>query len=426
MKKTHSTVVITLIAAGALALSGCSGSNSSPGSGAGSADPVVITLAVQTSAGNQSAYNWAIQEFKKVHPDVTVKPQYVGGDYGAVITTQMRGANAPDMIDLAPGRSVPNGVLAMANAGFLQDLSDQSWTKSIASDTKPLVSEGDKVYAWPTVVQVSALFANEKLLSDNGLKVPATIGELVHACGVLKDAGITPIAWTGVPVNRNGGQVTTLASVTGAATQDVAIDIASGKTSFADSPEWKATFDLVQKLSDAGCFGADAVVATDAAVSQAVLSGRAAMLMGNTQSFGQIEAQATADSPKFKGFPMPGEKAADASSLLTPYNALAVSVKASDAQKAAAKEFIAFVADPANQAQFASRIGSIASMDIASGKVPDYLANIAPTIAAGRAFVNPVLLWTPSMYPAMSSGVQGILTRQTTPNQLLTTMDGSR
>lgn len=281
MQKVTGIALALVLGIGA---AGCAGSDESAGGG----EQVTLTLAVQAGAGNQAAYEKAIADFEAEEPDITIEPEFVGGDWSTLITTQLRGGNAPDLIDLVPGSSVPHSVLAMAKAGFLEDLAGEGWVGELAEGTRPLVSEDDAVYAWPSVVQVSGLFVNEEALSEAGVDVPTTTDELLAACQDLAEAGLTPISWNGMPVTRNGSQATTISSVTGAADPGVIEAIASGEKTFEDSREWLAAFGLIRSLSEGGCFGDGAAVATDEAANADVLGGDAAMSISNSQQAGQI------------------------------------------------------------------------------------------------------------------------------------------
>ena len=182
-----------------------------------------LKLTVLGTPANKAAYGKVIPAFE-AQSGIKVDVEYVGGNYPAVVTTQLQGSNAPDVVQLVPGGSVPHSVLNVAASGRLADLSAASWIDRIPDATLPLVSSEGAVYAWAATVQVSGLIVNEDILAENGLAPPTTLDELYALCGALKKKGDVPGGWTGTPGSRSAGQATTVTGSVGAAAMAGRVD----------------------------------------------------------------------------------------------------------------------------------------------------------------------------------------------------------
>lgn len=380
-----------------------------------------VKIAVQAGAGNQAGFDQAIAAFE-AQSDIDVDIEYVGGDYSSVIRTRLQGGNAPDIVYVVPGGSVPHSVGGLGASGHLADLSGRPWQNALSAEAKPLVSVDGKVYAWPATVQVSGLIVNRALLEKHGLSVPKVFSELLELCADLRSAGVTPMSWAGMPQSRNGSQATTIAAATGAAAPDVAERIAAGKSTFAGSPEWRTVMDMTTRMVDAKCVDADSASTPDTQVNGDMVAGRSAMMISNTQQLGSVLAADKQGVLDLAAYPFPGETADQAGVLMTPYDALAVTAKST--AKEAAMEFIDFLAQPSQQRELAKLLGNLAPVDVADAVVPDTMAALQPYFASKSVFVNPVMNWSkPTMYPALASGVQGLLTGQSSPDSVLAELD---
>ncbi len=150
------------------------------------------------SDANRPAYEQAIAEFEKAHPDVELKWEaFENQSYKTKIKAAM---SDPD--------SLPDIYFTWAGA-FLGDFADMGTAYCLDEAYKPFAAElpevmlqnatyGGKHYGVPLTMNIVALFANMDLLAKAGWDhVPETYEDLIACCDALVAAGITPFGCAG-------------------------------------------------------------------------------------------------------------------------------------------------------------------------------------------------------------------------------------
>ena len=89
------------------------------------------TLTVIYDSTFKSALQPVITAFEQQNPGTKVDVNYVGGDVGNLISTQIRAGTAPDLFLTFPGGGNAMGVQTLASQGRLLDLSDSPWASQI-------------------------------------------------------------------------------------------------------------------------------------------------------------------------------------------------------------------------------------------------------------------------------------------------------
>lgn len=153
-------------------------------------EPVTIKM-FQFKVEIADALNKLTEEYKKVHPNVTIKVETVGGgaDYGAALKAKFASGDEPDIFN---------------NGGFneretwqnrLEDLSDQPWVSDVIDVAKEPMTKDGKIYGMPMNLEGYGFIYNKDLFAKAGITtLPKTITELKDAAEKLKAAGITPFA----------------------------------------------------------------------------------------------------------------------------------------------------------------------------------------------------------------------------------------
>ncbi|MEN2742638.1 sugar ABC transporter substrate-binding protein [Microbacterium sp. X-17] len=171
-RRTTSLIAVAALAAGAVALSGCSAGNSGSGS---------KTISVWVRDSESTLITKLAADFNKSHTDQQVKVTIVpSADYVQKFGTAAAGGNAPDVASMdlvyAP---------YFASVGALTDISDKVKTLPWKNDMSPAhVSQGQyqgKTYALPFTGDVSVMYYNKNLFKQAGLdpeKPPATMAEV--------------------------------------------------------------------------------------------------------------------------------------------------------------------------------------------------------------------------------------------------------
>lgn len=191
MKGTKLLTGAAVVMAGALALTGCSGSSDSSGDG-----KVNMTLWQNSTTGpGQEFWKNAVADFHKANPNVTIKVQSIQNeDLDGKLQTALNSGDAPDIFLQRGGGKMA----AMVNAGQLMDI-----TGKVSDETKKNISEGsfkaetyqDKVWAMPIAVLPGGLFYSQDLFKAAGItEAPATIDALNEDVTKLKATGVSPIA----------------------------------------------------------------------------------------------------------------------------------------------------------------------------------------------------------------------------------------
>ena len=104
--------------------------------------------------------------------------------------------NDPDIIITAPGYNIDYLYESDKLASLHKDIiNDVSWSNNFDESILYTTKRNNKVYGIPMGTEYLALYSNNELLSNYGLDVPQSFNELLIACDVLKQNGITHIAF---------------------------------------------------------------------------------------------------------------------------------------------------------------------------------------------------------------------------------------
>ena len=134
-----------------------------------SAEDVVLNF-LNTQADN--TYKFAIQQFEKTHPGITVREQKVPFDQlNAQVQARVgSGDTSIDLYDADPPR-----ISALVSKGLLADLSsvkDEVDSKLIPATIKPAMIDG-KLYAIPRATSMVLMMYNKDLLEKAGIPLPS-------------------------------------------------------------------------------------------------------------------------------------------------------------------------------------------------------------------------------------------------------------
>lgn len=196
-RKAGRIAITALAFASIVALAGCSAAASNT-AGAKTVLTVYGWKGGGTELANVAQVN---QAFEKANPSIQVKFQYIRSDptYTQRVQPELLAGNSADVL-MTDGTKVNT----WGKAGYLADLSSESWTKNVLPAAKPFITAQSKVYAEPMELIGISLYANNTLLKKAGIdQVPITWADFNADLQKVKQAGITPIslpnknAWTG-------------------------------------------------------------------------------------------------------------------------------------------------------------------------------------------------------------------------------------
>ncbi|WP_432512131.1 ABC transporter substrate-binding protein [Kineococcus sp. SYSU DK001] len=381
-------------------------------------------MAYQAANNQESPYATLAEAYTESHPDVTItlSPQ-PNDSYSQNLRTQLQAGNAPDVVQTSPGSGQGNGVVTLAEAGFLEPLDDRS-SGVVPAGSEDLFGRDGTVYGQPMELTVVASVFNRAGARAAGVaEFPADWPGYLAACRAARAEGTSMLALAGsAPPNTGMMAMSISASRVFAQDPDWNTRRSAGEVTFADSPGWSDTLETVLEMDEAGCFQPGA----EAGGFDAITNG-----LGQNTSFGAFVPSATA---------LEIEKAApDTDLVIEPFpvadqepwvlasSNYSLSINAASDQKAAAQEFLDWVAEPEQAKAFAEASGALpvtgyADLDL-SGTI---YAPVADLLASGSFSPLPNNGWPDAaVYDALGTGVQGLLTGQTTVQDVLRSMDAA-
>jgi raffinose/stachyose/melibiose transport system substrate-binding protein len=405
--------LVAMSTVGALTLAACGGGGDDDGDSgdSGSAAADSFTFAFGNAGGTQES-PWVVMADKySEETGVQIEQQGLPPDnYGLTLRTQIQGGNAPDLMVLAPGAGQPQSVLPLADAGSLEPLGQES-ADLIPEGSEGLFQVDGETYAQPTDIVPVGMLWNVGAASEAGVDVPEDIDALIDSCGELQGDGKSFFAIAG-SVPPNPGLMTMAISATRvyAETPDWNQQRAAGDVTFADDEGWQETLQTVVDLNEAGCFqegaaggGFDAItqgITQGTSLSAFVPGGAATELMNATEGL-ELNIQ-----------PFPPASGGEPFILNSPNYALAVSADAEDGAKQAAQDFLAWLSEPANAAEFVEVSGGVAVTGPDENLNPVF-EPMADLLESGSYVALPNNEWpNPGVYDAIATGVQGLIAGQ--------------
>ncbi|MDE1179854.1 extracellular solute-binding protein [Paraburkholderia sp.] len=321
---------------------------------AGSAQAGTLTINIAFKGASQRAvWQQVIDEFKKAHPDVDVKPSFVDEEAYKVQLPGWLTTVAPDVVNWHNGERMAY----YAKRGLFEDLSGDwsknGWNTTYAS-TKEASSYNGKQYAAPTVYYSWGMFYRKDLFTKAGIGAePKTWDEFLDDCKKLKAAGITPIAVAGRDAWTLAGWFDYLdLRLNGNAFHQ---KLMAGEVPYTDA-RVKKVYTTWKQLIDSGYF-IDNSLSYDLDSAQPFLfQGKAAMMLMGTFITSGFPASVKPEMGYFQ-FPIIDAKVPTAED--GPVESLHIPSKAKN--KADAHTFLAFVETPDIGAQLAKGLGSLSA-----------------------------------------------------------------
>jgi glucose/mannose transport system substrate-binding protein len=147
-----------------------------------------------------------IKIFNEQYPNITFVNSAGAGGAGtnarAVLATRLQAGDPPDSWQGHAGQELIGTYVKDQKIEPLNDLYEQEgWLEVMPETLIPLISADGNIYSVPVNIhRANVLWANPKLLADNGIAMPTTLDEWFAAMDTLQAAGVTPLAlgeqWT--------------------------------------------------------------------------------------------------------------------------------------------------------------------------------------------------------------------------------------
>ncbi|MFB2585123.1 ABC transporter substrate-binding protein [Herbiconiux liukaitaii] len=415
------TSMVATTAAAALILSGCSGSGDSA-----ETDGNSFTFTFATSNNLESPYETLAKDYMAENEGVEITTNPTPNDkYGETIRTQLSAGNASDVIQTTPGSGDARGLIPLAEAGFLAPLGDTA-AGLIPEGSESVFEYEGEVYGQPLDFTIGSIVASMGTAAQAGItEFPTSMDDLYTECTDLTAAGKSMFAVAGAAGPNAGLTAQAIsASRVYAETPDWNQQRADGEVTFADTEGWKDTLQTIIDLNEGGCFQPGVEGGGFDAITNGLAGGTS---IGGFIPSGSAVEIATAAPPeadfKIQAFPAPdgGTPYILASSNYT------MSLNAKSADNTAAKDFLDWLATPEAQQKYFEYSGELPISAYQDMDLSDTVySDVVDLLADGSYAPLPANVWpNPSVYAALQTGVQGLLTGQNTVDQVLASMDAA-
>jgi ABC-type glycerol-3-phosphate transport system substrate-binding protein len=418
-------------AAAALLLAGCAETGGSGPSAPRdvskelTSDNVTLTLAYTDDPPVAAL----IEAFQDKHPNITIKGQQTPfTDYVKSVKLAMASDTPPDIAEYNPGamRSLVPGGLIYDLAPYeelygWQDGFPASSLEVLRSDAQAKQYGTGGLYAVPGSLSVLGVFYNKQLVSAAGVtKPPATLDEFEQNLAAVKNTGVVPFSLGGLQV---GGFQLWNALANSLGDEQAYRDWVYGKpgSTIATDGAKQAARKVVEWV-DAGYVPASANATADAdALANFTQGKNAYFVTGNWYS--ATIAEELGDNAGFFLFPVveQGDPVVASGASV----AFSISSKTKHPNEAAA--FLDFMRSPeAAKVQFDSGFMPVdTAADVAAtGVTAEVTAEFAKLVESDGIVPFPDFA-SPNMIDRLTSGVQGLLGKQTTPEAFLTSLQES-
>ena len=425
MRRTLRVTLSAVTIAATAALFACSSSSTGSGpSGSGSGGLTPATLRLISLASDQPGLDRVIADWAKIHPDIKIQASYFpsGDPYTTTVSTQFSGGNGSDFVWLISGHASPTSTQVFAKAGYLADLTGESWVGTMYAPTKPLYQLDNKVYVRDLGMSPLAIVNyNKDYFAKNNLQLPQTFADFLSLCQNIAGKGMTPVSWGAATQAVNANDLAVLAGNTVFANNPNWLpDAVAGKTTFSQTPGWRAAVQQIADMKSAKCFspGVSGVALTQMISDFA--NSKTAMMF----TYGGLVGNVLQQTPSMKVgmFPMPAPDTAD--TRVTVQAAGGLGINAKTQHLADAKAFLDFISTPDEQAAFAQLSNLISPVDAVSGNLTGTYTDIKSYFSGNKVLADPTAQWPNTSYNTNTgASLQGLFTGQKSVDAVLKDMD---
>lgn len=377
--------VVATLALSLGVLTACGGSGG--GSGSDGGDKVLRLAMGSPGKAQMRVWESIADQFEKQNSGWTVEINFMDDDqYQTVgLPNLLKGRQAPDLYFEWVGDRLATRV----EDGFAADLTPYLdttfkgiWNPSLFDKA----TVDGKVALIPHMADVTTvLWYNKSLFADNGLTPPATMDELIGECATFDKAGVPMIALGNKDLWPAGNFFSMIASrVVGPELYDSTM---RGETSF-DDPQWRAAFEQIKAIADAGCVNDSASAINDNEGAQLFFQGKAA-----THPIGSwLVSWAVDEAPKldfdFVNIPAVTDGAGDQTSVMGVMTGYVINEHSTHKDQAAA--FMALANSPENVDAFIGAEAVPLALSAADNPaIDDRTARLNDLLATAGTIISP-------------------------------------
>jgi raffinose/stachyose/melibiose transport system substrate-binding protein len=401
-------------------------SSSGDASGTQAAGETLTLAAGATGGSNLPALFTLAKAFEKAYPSIKIKTEtFPNQTYDAVLRTQLQGGGGPDIWWASAGTGDQASIISYGKAGLAADLAGESWAKDVPAVARSQYYYHGALYGVPMDYVPYGWVYELADYKKWGVSAPQTLSQALTVCRAAKSKGDSAYSIAGaVPSNTGATAMMLAASYVYAKTPNWDALRDAGKVTFASSPGWTQALDALVAMYKAGCFQPGATGATFNDLGRYLGSQQAGTVATPTESIATLEATAKIAVNVYPSF---GSSAGDQRVYANFGNALAMNAHTHN--KAAAEKFLAFAASTKGEEVYAAADDNPSYADVKAGTVSSQL-DISGIVSDLRDSAK-TIVWPPSNWPneqvysELGTGVQGLLTGQTTVPAVLKSMDAA-
>lgn len=396
MTKTTRWILISFLLV--VALAGCGNKKVRPVVHEENSDEVTELEFFSSKRENVSSLSTLVDKFNVENPDIKVILD-TPADAEIIIKTRMNKDDLPDIIAYG-GDNIYTELTA---AGSLVDLQDEPYVAKQQSSYQEIVydiSAGGKLglYGIPFATNASGIIYNKDIFKQHGISIPSTWTELMEVCGRLQEAGVTPFELT----YKDGWAILPSWNSLAPSIQPEGFIKARkvGEMTFLETHR-----EVLEKYSQIASYGAeDFMNVTYDEGNKRFANGSAAMLINGSWAVSEIKkANPEVDLDMFA---YPGTDDISRNKVVSGVDVL-LCITTQCKNQEAAKRFIAFLMEPANNSQYINEQFSFSPIagvvqnnpsvaglltDIEQGKVTDFADHYYPSGLDVSAILSEFLL----------------------------------
>ncbi|MGN7251318.1 ABC transporter substrate-binding protein [Arthrobacter sp. SAFR-014] len=405
-----------LLAAGLIALSGCS----DPGSAATNTAPAAwpdagtkldgVNLTIWAAQNSNSVPKSVVSAFEaktgaKVNV-VTIPDPYEQG-----VQTKIATGDKPDLAFWQPTTSMLTAINAKTN---LQPLDGGPWVENLKPAVKDMtgILDNTRYAALITSPGVEGVYYNKDVFTKAGItETPRNWDEFLTAARTIKKSGTVPFFEMGG--DKWATQWWVQVQLADAAKNGLWDKVNQNQEKFTDSTILTAVQNY-KGLIDEGLFNPNIKTATFADQADALLSGKAAMAVQVNSFFGQLQAKAdTSELNKKIGF-FPISPSGNVATVIPDQSNALIAFKTGDsAREAAARQLLSFWMGEGYQ-DFVTDQKTVSLVTDAkdSAEVPQALLDAAGSLSDSVGSMQSLAVANPDLYLNLADMIQGTKTPQ--------------
>ncbi|MDF2645833.1 MAG: extracellular solute-binding protein [Paenibacillus sp.] len=367
-----------------------------------------FTLRVTYWAQDKNGYFDSVEKkFKAKYPNATIRWDKLDEkNFAEVTENQLKSGQAADIL-------FNQKIKEYAKAGYLLDLSDQSWTQRMIDSAKQTVAYKGKTFGAALDVSTFGVYYNKTIFDRLQLEPPKSWDEFMDLNAKIKQAGLSPIiggfkdVWT-----IQGVYLPIAATSEFLQNPNFELDLYAGKVKI-DGPEVNNAMQKFADLAHKGFFNPDALQIGYEESTQQFIDGKGAMQLMGSWTPGVVDSK-TADF-KMGFFALPDQ---NGKTVMAAAPDKQVSINAKTLHPIKAKYLLSLLLDKEMLAIYSKNFALSAFKDVIAEYTNPAMKDVQKALQLHPTSINPGHLFTNSANNAINAALNHILSGKELQNEL--------